>query len=130
MAMIKSALALAVKGLHVFPCQPRAKIPATSNGLKAATIDRTIITQWWQQNPQFNIGIATGKASGIFVVDVDGIDAEGELRKLEAEHGPLPATVEAITARGRHLYFRMPAIDIRNSASKIAPHIDVRANGG
>jgi hypothetical protein len=32
--------------------------------------------------------------------------------------------------RGRHLIFRWPGIDVRNSASRIAPGIDVRANGG
>jgi len=129
-AVIRSALALAKKGLHVLPCQPRAKIPATTNGLKDATTDPEIIRRWWQQSPEFNVAVATGNPSGIFVVDVDGIDAEGELRKLETEHGALPATVEVITPRGRHCYFRMPATDIRNSASKIAPHVDVRGTGG
>jgi hypothetical protein len=52
------------------------------------------------------------------------------LRKLEAEHGALPATVEAITGHGRHLYFKMPGISVRNSESRIAPKIDVRGSGG
>jgi Bifunctional DNA primase/polymerase, N-terminal/Primase C terminal 1 (PriCT-1) len=64
------------------------------------------------------------------VLDVDGIDAEAELRKLEAKHGALPATVEVITARGRHVYFKMPAAPIRNSAGKLAPGLDIRATGG
>src|SRR5262245_12781302 len=80
--MLRSALALAEKGLHVFPCQPRDKRPATTNGVKAATTDPDTIRQWWQRDPQLNIGIATGKPSGVFVLDVDGIDAEAELRKL------------------------------------------------
>jgi hypothetical protein len=123
-------LTLARKGLHVFPCQPRDKRPATANGVKAATIDADTIRRWWQQDPRFNIGVATGKTSNIFVVDIDGIDAEAELRKLEAEHGPLPATVEAITARGRHVYFRMPTTDVRNSTGRIAAGVDVRGTGG
>ena len=69
-------------------------------------------------------------ASGIFVVDVDGLDAEATLRRLEAEHGALPATVEVITARGRHIYFKWPQEPVRNSAGKIGPHIDVRGDGG
>ena len=128
--MIRPALALAKRGLQVFPCTPRGKTPAVAGGCNAATTDELTIARWWRQNPEANIGIATGKPSGVFVVDVDGIDAEGELRKLEAQHGALPTTVEVITGRGRHLYFRMPAPDIRNSASKIAPHIDVRGTGG
>ena len=128
--MIRTAMALAQKGMAVFPCRPQDKRPATANGLKDATTDLDIIRQWWRQEPQFNLAIATGAISGIFVVDVDGLDAEVELRRLEAEHGGLPSTVEAITARGRHVYFRSPEIPVRNSASKIAPGIDVRGDGG
>ncbi|WP_084801597.1 bifunctional DNA primase/polymerase [Bradyrhizobium sp. Ec3.3] len=128
--MIQTALALAARGLHVFPCRPRDKRPATANGLKDATTDQDIISAWWQRQPDNNIAIATGAASGVFVVDVDGRDAEAALRKLEVEHGPLPATVEAITARGRHIYFKWPKEPVRNSAGKIGRHIDVRGEGG
>jgi hypothetical protein len=34
------------------------------------------------------------------------------------------------TRRGHHLIYRMPDTEIRNSASKIAPGVDVRAEGG
>ncbi len=128
--MIRAALQLAAKGLHVFPCRPRDKRPATANGLNDATTDPGIIEKWWQQQPDSNVAIATGAASGIFVLDVDGLDAEAALRRLEAEHGALPATVEAITARGRHVYFKWPEQPVRNSAGKIGTHIDVRGDGG
>src|SRR5262249_30043082 len=42
----------------------------------------------------------------------------------------LPATVEVITARGRHLYFKMPGVPVGNSAGRIAAGIDVRGSGG
>lgn len=128
--MIGSALGLARRGLHVFPCLPRDKRPATEHGCKDATVDREIIRQWWRSEPRYNVAVATGAVSKIFAIDVDGLDAECELRRLEAEHGELPPTVEAITARGRHLYFWMPDAPLRNSAGKIAPGIDVRADGG
>jgi hypothetical protein len=128
--MIRAAVTLAYKGIAVFPCRPRDKRPATANGLKDATTDLKTIRQWWHHEPQFNIAIATGAVSKVFAVDIDGLDAEIELRKLEAQHSALPPTVEAITARGRHLYFRMPETPIANSAGKIAPGIDVRGDGG
>jgi hypothetical protein len=68
--------------------------------------------------------------SHVFVVDVDGLDAEAELKKLEDRHDALPRTTESLTARGRHLYFAWPDRPVRNSASKIAPGIDVRGAGG
>ena len=128
--MIGTALALAHRSLAVFPCVPREKRPATANGCKDATTDADTIRQWWTQEPDYNVAIATGATSAVFAIDVDGLDAEAELRKLEADHGKLPATVEVITARGRHLYFRMPGAPIRNSAGKVAAGIDVRGDGG
>jgi len=130
MLMIKNARALAEKGLATFPCLPRDKRPATPHGLKDATTDPIEIEKWWHQNPNYNIAIATGAVSGIFVIDLDGAEAETELRKLEAQHGELPATVESITGRGRHLFYKYPEMPVRNSAGKIATSIDVRANGG
>ena len=128
--LLHTALTLAAHGLHVFPCWPARKEPATSHGFLDATTDPDVIRQWWRHEPQFNVAVATGELSKIFVVDIDGLDAESELRKLEAEHGALPATVEAITGHGRHLYFKMPGISVRNSESRIAPKIDVRGSGG
>ena len=128
--MIGTALALAHRSLAVFPCVPREKRPATANGCKDATTDAEAIRAWWHEYPDSNIAIATGTVSRIYAIDVDGLDAEAELRKLEADHGKLPATVEVITARGRHLYFRMPGAPVRNSAGKVAAGIDVRGDGG
>jgi hypothetical protein len=125
-----TAVRLATKGIHIFPCLARDKRPATPHGYKDATTDLAIITQWFRQDPDLNLAIATGTISNLFVVDVDNADAEMELRKLEAQLGNLPSTVEVITARGRHLYFKTPGMPLRNSASKIAPGIDTRADGG
>ena len=126
--MIRDAMALAAKGLEVFPCLPRAKRPATANGFKDATTDPDGSGRGGAR-PDFNVAIATGAVSGVFVVDVDGLDAEAELRQLEAEHGTLPPTVEAITARGRHLYFKMPAAGAQFGGQD-RTGIDVRGDGG
>ena len=128
--MIKTALNYAKRGLYVFPCRVKDKRPATANGVKDATIDPDVIQRWWREQPEFNIAVATGALSGIFVTDIDGLDAEAELRKLEAQYGPIPPTVELITARGRHLFFQYPEQPVRNSAGKLAPGIDVRGDGG
>jgi hypothetical protein len=129
-ALHKTARRLASKGMRVFPCNPGSKFPATPLGVLDATTDPTAIDTWWQKSPDYNVAVATGAPSGIFVVDIDGLEAETELRKLEAEHAPLPTTVETITSRGRHIWLRMPDAALRNSAGKIAPHVDVRATGG
>ena len=81
--ILHAALTLAEKGMAVFPCQPRDKRPATERGYLDATTEAVIIKRWWRKNPDFNIAIATGTISGVFVGDIDGADAEAELRKLE-----------------------------------------------
>jgi hypothetical protein len=128
--MLRTAIRLAELGMAIFPCRAGRKEPATSTGYKAATTDRKQIERWWHTDPNGNIGLATGAVSGIFVVDVDGGEAEHALAQLEAEHGALPPSVETITARGRHIWFRHPGGTVPNSAGRIAPHIDLRGDGG
>jgi hypothetical protein len=128
--LLQHALALAKRGRHVFPCRPRDKVPATSHGCKDATVDANTIRRWWGQEPEFNVAVATGEASGIFVLDVDGDDGEASLRQLEKQNGALPPSAEAITAHGRHIYFRWPDRPIANSAGKIALGLDIRAANG
>jgi hypothetical protein len=130
--MLSTALALAREGLAVFPCAPGQKTPACTHGCNDATTDIITIQTWWQENPKYNIGIATGAVSGIFVIDIDNGDADGESEwdRLIDHHSAVMPTVEVITARGRHLYFKYPNVSVRNSAGKIAPGIDVRGEGG
>jgi hypothetical protein len=126
-----AALKLAGKGLRVFPCVERGKEPALAGGFKRATTDLNIISGWWRAH-NFNIGIAAGPGSGVWVVDIDDDAGEALLRQHEAEHGTLPPTVEVVTGRGRHLYFRWPTdTEIRNRQDNpIMAGIDVRGEGG
>jgi hypothetical protein len=129
-ALAHAALALARRGLRIFPIVPYDKKPAIEDNLNLATSDDTIVRAWWSRR-DYNIGIATGPGSGVWVLDLDSLDDEQWLRKLEAQHGALPPTVEAITARGRHLYFKWPAgaFDIRNVQGR-DDFPDVRGEGG
>jgi hypothetical protein len=129
-SILHTALALAAKNIAVLPCVPGQKIPACARGLKDATTDVLQIRAWWDENPEFNLAIATGTPSGIFILDVDGDTGEGALTELERERGALPPTVAVITGKGRHLYFLMPNAPVRNSAGKIGEHLDVRGTGG
>lgn len=119
----------------VFPLAAGSKVPTKgSAGCTEATTDREKISAWWSRAPHANIGIACGAINGFVVIDVDhhdDVDGADSLRELEAQMGPLPDTVEALTPNGgRHLFYRYPTgHNIRNTAG-IAPGIDIRANGG
>jgi hypothetical protein len=129
-SMHAAALQLAQKGLAVFPCQPRGKEPACDTGLLAATTNVERIDRWWKSIPNLNIGIATGAVNDIFVLDIDGEEGEASLRQLEQQHDALPPTVEVITGKGRHCYFRIGEHGVRNSVGQIAAGLDIRGDGG
>jgi len=131
LTLYDAALQLAQMGLAVFPCQPRGKEPVTDNGLHSATTDPERVRSWWRAVAECNIGVATGVVSGVFVLDIDGEGGEGSLLKLESEHGALPPTIEAITGKGRHCYFRIGEHGaVKNSAGQIATGLDIRGDGG
>jgi hypothetical protein len=129
-AMLRTALKLIEHGFAVFPCRHRSKVPATAHGFKDASRDPELIRKWWAENPLFNVAVATGEVSGVFVVDQDGADGNAELTKLEQKHGELPGTLAVCTSNGLHLYFGWPGKHVPCSVGKIAPSIDVRGDGG
>lgn len=82
---------------------------------------------FFSRYPDANIGIATGKESGIIVIDEDSYkEKKGELGF------DLPKTLRQSTGGGgKHHIFRYPKdVVIKNSASSIADAIDVRGDGG
>lgn len=115
-------------------CSNPGKHPAVNNGFHSATTNPIQIEFWWGKHPAWNIGIATGKVSGIFVVDLDispTKDGFASLKALENVHGPVGATATVNTGGGgMHLYFEMPEIDLSSGVGSLGPGIDIRANGG
>ena len=65
-----AALPLAAGGWPVFPLGQDKK-PRTMHGFKDATKDAAQIAAWSEQWPDALVGVPTGKASGVFVLDVD-----------------------------------------------------------
>ena len=66
-----AAMRLANLGIPVFPCVPGGKQPLTPNGFHDASWSARTIDAWWRRTPDANIGLPTGMASGVLVVDVD-----------------------------------------------------------
>ena len=133
--MIDSALQYAARGMRVFPVQPEAKAPLgqlVPQGVKDATTDEDQIRQWWEAEPDANIGLATGE---VFVID---LDVKGDLNgatswnRLCRENGGAPTTTTVSTpSGGTHLYFRAAGPEnISNSVADLAEGVDVRGHGG
>jgi hypothetical protein len=110
-------------GAPVFPCNPD-KSPRTLNGFKDATTDLDMVDQWFKADDAL-IGVSTGDR--FFVVDIDPAGMDW----YAANGGRLDCSCINTTRRGRHLIYEMPnGVEIRCSAGKIAPGVDVRGTGG
>jgi hypothetical protein len=116
----------------VFACD-QTKRPITPRGFKDATRDAAEIGRQFSKPGADMIGVPTGAASGFFVIDVDTKGGAPGMAWLSANRWRLlPETRWHETRSGGvHLLFAMPeGRTIRNSASKIAPGIDIRGDGG
>ena len=142
--MLEHALGYAARGWQVLPlhcpvngqcscgkpdCQGPVKHPRTPNGLLDATTDVDTITNWWTSCPEANVGIRTGEASGIVVLDIDvakgGLESWEELQDL---HGRVDTLLCHTGGGGKHLYFRAPSeMQLKSGTGEIAPGIDTRA---
>jgi hypothetical protein len=119
-------------GCQVFPVR-RDKTPLILGWSQLASNNPAEIEEMFGSSRIDKVGIAivTGKGSNLAVIDIDtgpGKDGRLWLSNLDRE---LPSTVTSETpSGGRHLIFRFPNFDLRNSASLIAPGVDIRGKGG
>jgi Bifunctional DNA primase/polymerase, N-terminal/CHC2 zinc finger len=93
--------------------------------MEVAATEREV-EEWWRRWPDANVGIVTGRVSGIVVLDVDPRSGGGSaLGDLEARWGAFPATPEVRTGGGgRHLWF---ASDEKLPSAVLAPGLELKA---
>lgn len=120
-------------GFVLFPLAPNSKRPpeGTNGHLTWTQMDSEDFMPELTDDKN-NIGVVTGKASGIVAIDID--PKHGGTK--EAVDGLANSNITTRTHRtpsgGIHLIFRYPdGVDhIGNSVGRLAPGIDVRADGG
>jgi hypothetical protein len=120
-----AALWYAEQGLHIFPLQPRLKIPHKgTRGCKEATTDRAQIIAWWDRWPRSNVAIATGH-----LVDVIDIDGPVGVKSWANMNGlpPILGVVSTPRPGGNHLYIAAAG---DGNAAGIFPGVDIRGLGG
>ncbi len=142
----EAALHYARRGWAVFPlyepaanglcscgnpkCPSPGKHPRVKHGVLEATTNEALIQEWWTKWREANIGIPTGKRSGVVVLDVDPRHGgDKSLAELEAMGGALK-TLECETGGGgRHLYFLAPEERLKNKVG-FMPGLDFRGDNG
>jgi putative DNA primase/helicase len=126
---LEAALDYAEAGIPVFPCK-RTKEPRTQNGFKGATLDEMRICAWWTQWPPAMIGMPTGRASGIVVIDLDVKADEGiDGHKCLTNWATLSPLIAETPSGGHHLYLRSNS-QVRCTTDVIGPGVDTRGDGG
>jgi hypothetical protein len=112
-------------------CSSPGKHPLTPHGCLDATDDETVIQGWAEQAPTANVAIATGRASGVWVLDVDGAEGLEGLAELERTNGALSPTARARTGGGgEHLFFATSDGEVRCATGLGGLRIDVRGEHG
>lgn len=114
-------------------CTAKGKHPMTRHGVKDASRDPS---QWqqWSTWGEANWAVACGRASSIFVIDLDpakgGFDSWDEF-EMNRRGDSLPDTLKSRTGGGGfHLYFQYPQhCEIRNRVGWM-PGVDLRSDGG
>lgn len=145
--LLSAALGYGKRGWRVFPvhsptggtcscgkadCRSIGKHSRVKGWLEVAGTSESTIRQWWQRWPDANIGIATGRKSGLVVLDVDeknGKHGDASLTRLCEQHNWHPQTFTVETACGRHYYFQHPGGTVKGGACLAGPGLDIQAVG-
>ncbi|RVJ23443.1 bifunctional DNA primase/polymerase [Sinorhizobium medicae] len=135
---MKAALSYASHGFRLFPVRPGSKKPYVRGWQSAATMDEAQIREWWKSWPDAMVGLPTGAANDLFVVDEDVrpyCDGRMAWENLHiADRTPLVETPSG----GIHRYYKFNSsawsgtdkLELCNTASRIGPCIDTRGDGG
>lgn len=109
-------------------CDRPGKHPLLPRGVFSASVDYDWLESIFRAFPNSNLGIATGRISGILLLDLDTQEAIDLARKQG-----LPKTWAFRTGKGEQYAFRYPKIgeDYRiQNAVQLAPGMDIRSDGG
>lgn len=127
MGILETALQYQERGFSVIPIQRNKKpfFPWQKYQEEKASPEQ--IEEWWKKWPAANVGVVTGKISGIDVLDIDSKVGLEALREIESA---LPETPTARTPRGNsyHLWFSYTK-GLTNKA-KVLTDCDLRTDGG
>ena len=120
--------------IPVFPCAAGDKRPLTTHGFHDASTDPSRVARWWARWPRANVGMPTGSASGLEVVDVDVHGAIHGFAAFERARREGLADRCAAFVRtpsgGIHAYYPADPDQVQPSWQVASAGIDFRGAGG
>jgi hypothetical protein len=129
MGLLEAAISYRRRGWSVMPISPTTKTPLIKwKDLQTRLPDEEEIHQWWEEFPAANIGLITGRISGLAVIDVDperGGNTEETLKEFPT------GRVSKTGGGGNHLFYHLaPNTPPIPNRVNVRPGIDVRGEGG
>ncbi len=131
------AVAIARKGYRIFPLKPDTKEPATLHGFKDASSEIEQVEAWWDEDPNYNIGLACGmQDNGIYVavVDVDakhgGVLAWKQLTRDNGSSWMRYMPIHKTPRQGFHIIGQVDPVLALNASNGFPRGIDTRGAGG
>lgn len=134
------AYACAALGWAAFPLAPQSKRPAITGWQAQASTSLAQLEYWFAgEHQDCSVGIATGEASNLFVVDLDrkpNVDGFKSMHELMHVHGAsmgdfAETVIVATPSGGCHIYLNWPeGGGIKNSSGELGEGIDIRGTGG
>jgi len=101
------------------------KPPVPWKHYQTASPTDQLIEKWFNENPNWGLGVVTGEVSGLLVVDTDTPEADREIQKLM---GNMIVPTVVSPSGGRHYWFKQfsGAANIQG----VIEGADIRAQGG
>lgn len=132
-AVHQAAVILGMKGYKLIRVKRRSKVPFDNHWPDVATNDPATIDGWFDNDQEFNLGLACGlqpNGKNILAVDIDPKKGGDESwRALVAEHGKIGGVRHTTPSGGFHLPLVVPS-EFRNTAGMLGPGIDTRGEAG
>jgi len=130
-------------GWHIFPCHSvqdgkctcgsdncssAGKHPRTAHGCKDASNDPEVVDDWWEEQPDSNVAVATGYS--FWVLDLDG-NAQQLLKDAQGTQEMPPVPIAKTPGPGLHLLFSLPnGLTVTNTQKFNGQPVDRRGTGG
>jgi hypothetical protein len=127
MSLKSDALRYLREGWSLVPVKPEGKsplIPWTKYRHEPPT--KKQVEAWWEEWPDANIGLVTGKVSGRVVVDIDPDRGSTLEEVLKLAHTDC---IQETGGGGHHCVYEWPGHEVQNRAN-VLPGVDVRGDGG
>ena len=115
---------------RLFPVLPHGKFASAKARIEEATTDLERLEEWACKHPGCNWGLATGQASGVFVLEVDAERGRNALCILCGDEWDWQQTLQSQAGDAAYAFFPWPAgRAMHRSGRNLAPGLSIRGEG-